>query len=422
MLNDLQSLDPDVHRQLLWLRRCDSVDELDLTFSLMDGARQRDLVPNGRDTPVTRDNRIRYIYLVANFRLNVQIRPLCAAFLDGIGDLMDLKWLRLFDENELQQLISGGRMAINTHELQANTVYHRFAADDVTIQLFWKVVHVLTDEQKRMLLKFVTGCSGPPLLGFEHMTPKFAIGECVMFPMPAPADPLQRRRGCVPAAVGQHVHESAQAAAVLGRGGAARQAAARHRVRHGLRSFVALCSAALHASIHDGADDPLGEGWAERVDEGEQAQMRRVVRLERAHSTGAHNGLRRLVGRVPRHVVQHAFGVRSRVCLSCISVPHCRAPRAAHRVDAAQHCQRDGHVNVRDRQVVPQRLEEPVWRRRHDGGRSSSANGGRAWRQRMARRSACPSCRRRWRRRRSIRGWPAAAPWPRWPRECSSAC
>lgn len=32
---------------------------------------------------------------------------------------------------------------------------------------FWRVVSEFTDTQKRQLLKFVTSCSRPPLLGFK---------------------------------------------------------------------------------------------------------------------------------------------------------------------------------------------------------------------------------------------------------------
>ncbi len=114
---------------------------------------------------------------MANYKLNVQIKPHCAAFLNGVSDLVDLRWLRLFDEKETQELISGGKVAINTHDLEANTVYQRYHEDHPTIRHFWNVVHELPQEQKRQLLKFVTSCSGPPLLGFQYLNPKFAITE-----------------------------------------------------------------------------------------------------------------------------------------------------------------------------------------------------------------------------------------------------
>lgn len=36
-----------------------------------------------------------------------------------------------------------------------------------TIIIFWKIVDKFTDNQKKQLLKFVTSCSRPPLLGFK---------------------------------------------------------------------------------------------------------------------------------------------------------------------------------------------------------------------------------------------------------------
>ena len=36
-----------------------------------------------------------------------------------------------------------------------------------TIQYFWEVVAQFSEEDKKRLLKFVTSCSRPPLLGFK---------------------------------------------------------------------------------------------------------------------------------------------------------------------------------------------------------------------------------------------------------------
>lgn len=42
-----------------------------------------------------------------------------------------------------------------------------YSATHPVIQIFWEVVEGFTDEEKRKLLKFVTSCSRPPLLGFK---------------------------------------------------------------------------------------------------------------------------------------------------------------------------------------------------------------------------------------------------------------
>lgn len=56
----------------------------------------------GKDIPVTSANRIAYIHLVADYRLNKQIRPHCLAFRQGLANVVSLEWLRMFDQQEIQ--------------------------------------------------------------------------------------------------------------------------------------------------------------------------------------------------------------------------------------------------------------------------------------------------------------------------------
>ena len=53
-----------------------------------------DLIPNGSNIPVTRENRLQYIYLVAHYKLTKQIKKQSAAFFDGLSEIIDPKWLR----------------------------------------------------------------------------------------------------------------------------------------------------------------------------------------------------------------------------------------------------------------------------------------------------------------------------------------
>lgn len=48
-----------------------------------------------------------------------------------------------------------------------NFIIGGYTADHPVIKIFWRVVESFTDEEKRKLLKFVTSCSRPPLLGFK---------------------------------------------------------------------------------------------------------------------------------------------------------------------------------------------------------------------------------------------------------------
>jgi len=157
-------------------------EELSLNFTVTDSefgvAHTLDLLPNGSNIPVTRENRLRYIALVASYRLNVQIRPQCTAFLEGLSDVVDPKWLRMFDQRELQILIGGVEDEIDIDDLRDHTVYGGvYDEADETIRGFWSVVKSFDHKQRRALLRFVTSCSRPPLLGFGELNPQFAIRD-----------------------------------------------------------------------------------------------------------------------------------------------------------------------------------------------------------------------------------------------------
>lgn len=70
-----------------------------------------ELKPGGKDIPVTTANRIAYIHLVADYRLNKQIRAHCMAFRQGLANVVNLEWLRMFDQQEIQ-------VAAHTHTLR----------------------------------------------------------------------------------------------------------------------------------------------------------------------------------------------------------------------------------------------------------------------------------------------------------------
>lgn len=59
------------------------------------------------------------------------------------------------------------------------TLLGGYSADHPVIRAFWRVVEGFTDEEKRKLLKFVTSCSRPPLLGFKVLLCAFALKPLV---------------------------------------------------------------------------------------------------------------------------------------------------------------------------------------------------------------------------------------------------
>ena len=84
-IDHLYSLDPELHRNLLYLKTYEGdVQDLGLDFTIaVDdfGENKIELLkPEGDEIAVTNENRIEYIHLVADFKLNKQIRQQCNAF------------------------------------------------------------------------------------------------------------------------------------------------------------------------------------------------------------------------------------------------------------------------------------------------------------------------------------------------------
>ncbi|KAJ3307475.1 hypothetical protein HDV03_000123 [Kappamyces sp. JEL0829] len=180
-LDDLPSLDPELYHGLLFLKNYSgNVEDLCLSFSLTmqtDGeTKSIDLIPNGSAIPVTKANRMQYIYLVVNHKLNVQIAKPCRHFFRGLSDLIRPEWLSMFSESELQVLLGGEATSINVQEMQTHVVYDDvYDRDHPTIKLFWKVVESMVNQDRALLVKFITSCSRPPLLGFGELNPPICI-------------------------------------------------------------------------------------------------------------------------------------------------------------------------------------------------------------------------------------------------------
>ncbi|KAI0217696.1 Ubiquitin-protein ligase E3C [Lamellibrachia satsuma] len=180
-IHHLASLDPQMYKNLLFLKSYDGdMSELGLDFTVVNNelgeAQMEELKPGGRDIAVTNNNVIEYIHLMADYRLNKQMRAHCTAFRQGLADVLNIEWLRMFDHNEVQVLISGAVAPIDIEDLQHHTNYSgAYTVDHPVIKMFWKVVESFTNKQKRQLLKFVTSCSRPPLLGFRELYPAFCV-------------------------------------------------------------------------------------------------------------------------------------------------------------------------------------------------------------------------------------------------------
>lgn len=176
---DLQSLDPSLFANLQRLKAYDgNVADLCCSFvtSTLDG-QEVPLLPDGQHVPVTNDNRFKYVYLLSDYKLNTELKVGSDAFRAGFQRLVDERWLRIFNEDELQQVISGTRgFSLDLEDLQRHTQLSNCSGpkDKLIVDLF-SALRAMDSEHRKRLLRFVTSCSRTPLLGFGHLVPPFTV-------------------------------------------------------------------------------------------------------------------------------------------------------------------------------------------------------------------------------------------------------
>ncbi|KAK7194211.1 ubiquitin-protein ligase [Novymonas esmeraldas] len=182
-LSHLKSFDAELYHQLMSLTRLTAaeLEAIGLTFvytvNSLGVTAEVELVPGGAQVEVTPRNCLFYVHHVADFKLNREAAEQTRAFCVGLRTIIDPNRLRLFDSNEVGKLFGGDETGqIDLADWKENTVYDN-PADVGTpqVRLFWEVVESLTREQQRMLLKFVTSMSRPPLLGFRFLAPPFKV-------------------------------------------------------------------------------------------------------------------------------------------------------------------------------------------------------------------------------------------------------
>jgi len=180
-VHHLASLDPVLHKNLLYLRNYKGdVADLGLDFTTVSNelgeTKIEELKPNGSNIQVTSSNRIEYIHYIADHKLNKQIKLQCNAFRQGLANIIDMERMQTFSYRELQVLVSGAFIPVDFEDLKQHTVYSGgYTSTHPVIVNFWQVVSTFNDTGRRQLLKFVTSCSRPPLLGFKDMDPPFCI-------------------------------------------------------------------------------------------------------------------------------------------------------------------------------------------------------------------------------------------------------
>ncbi|CAF0902584.1 unnamed protein product [Adineta ricciae] len=171
-LADMESVDREYYQSLKYIIDNDPAD-LDLYFvvseEILGELREHELKPDGQHIQVTDANKQEYIDLVINYRFVQRIATQMNALKQGFQDILSLDTIKMFDEKEVELLISG-LGEINVNDWRTYTMYKGgYTPDNVVIQWFWKAIGSFNMEERTRFLQFVTGTSRLPMNGFREL-------------------------------------------------------------------------------------------------------------------------------------------------------------------------------------------------------------------------------------------------------------
>lgn len=170
--HDIEAQDPAYYKSLKWMLENDITGIFDYTMSSEydEFGKQTviDLMPNGRNIPVTEENKAEYVRLVTEVRMTKAIEKQIEAFKEGFYELIPHGDCKIFNELELELLMSG-LPDIDIADLKANVEYTGYTASSPQVNWFWRCVGKMDQEDLARLVMFVTGTSKVPLEGFSML-------------------------------------------------------------------------------------------------------------------------------------------------------------------------------------------------------------------------------------------------------------
>lgn len=171
-LKDMETLDIEYHKSLVWMLENDITDIITETMSIETedyGEKKTiDLMPDGRNIAVDESNKSEFVQRVVEYRLITSVEEQLEHFLQGFHDIIPKELVSIFNEQELELLICG-LPEIDVDDWRNNTMYTNYSASSPQIQWFWRSIRSFDDEERAKLLQFVTGTSKVPLDGFKEL-------------------------------------------------------------------------------------------------------------------------------------------------------------------------------------------------------------------------------------------------------------
>ena len=177
-LNDLVFIDKPLYNSLKHLvtmiEECAeniALCEIYFTYQYngVDGTNyEQDIIENGSDILVTKDNLDLYIEKRIEYFTKSQMGGI-KEIICGINTIFPVDYLKIFTSDQLGLLINGTPF-IDTEDWRMNTIYKNYNDYDTVIIDFWDIIsNKLSQEELSNFLLFCTGSSRVPIGGFKSL-------------------------------------------------------------------------------------------------------------------------------------------------------------------------------------------------------------------------------------------------------------
>jgi len=99
-LKELKYFDESLYKQLINLKTIKDLEGLDLFFSIneKDSGKEVELIKNGKNIQVTKENLVRYLYYYADYKMNIQVKNQFKEFKIGFNKSINIDFLKIFSE------------------------------------------------------------------------------------------------------------------------------------------------------------------------------------------------------------------------------------------------------------------------------------------------------------------------------------
>lgn len=114
-----------------------------------------------------------YVNLLINYKVNRMMERQTRHLRKGLRAVINENWVKMFNYAEFNYLLSGTG-TIDVRDWRAHSHSHH-GKHDKLMEDFWSIVSEFSEEEKSLLLKFVTSCERPSFLGFKDLQPPFTI-------------------------------------------------------------------------------------------------------------------------------------------------------------------------------------------------------------------------------------------------------